>query len=155
MPESAPFRQQALPRTVTSADAHTPAPGRAWAKVRLIALRSVFWSYERGSWQYDIICLVILAFIFLTPASWFHDRPTLELNTLRHTQGIIEVGHAAGGWHYLVDARLVASLAPLKPTDAIREILARRLHRPFELKSVDPLRDSSHVILGYTVVLSR
>ena len=26
-----------------------------------------FWTYPRGSWQYDLICLVILAFVFLTP----------------------------------------------------------------------------------------
>ncbi len=153
MPESTSFREQALSPAVTSAG--VAAPRRAWAKVKVIAVRSVFWSYERGSWQYDIICLVILAFIFLTPASWFHDRPTLGLTTLRHTQGVIEVGRAADGWHYLLDARLVASFAPLKPEDAIRTILERRLHRPIELKSLTPLRDSNRVVLGYTVVLRR
>jgi hypothetical protein len=153
MPESAQFREQALPRAVAAEDLSVPR--RVWTKVKLVAARSVFWSYERGSWQYDIICLVILAFIFLTPASWFHDRPTLQLTTLRHSQGIIEVGHAPEGWRYLLDARLVASFAPLKPEDAIREILESRLRRPIKLKSVEPLRDSSNVILGYTVVLSR
>lgn len=29
------------------------------------------WNYERASWQWDVLCLVILAFIFLTPKSWF------------------------------------------------------------------------------------
>lgn len=28
-----------------------------------------FWTYPRGCWQYDLICIVILAFIFLTPPS--------------------------------------------------------------------------------------
>ncbi|PYV07888.1 MAG: hypothetical protein DMG23_14985 [Acidobacteria bacterium] len=32
-----------------------------WKKIKLVLVRSVFWSYERGSWQYDIICVVILA----------------------------------------------------------------------------------------------
>ena len=31
----------------------------------------VFWSYGRTSWQYDILCALILAFVFLTPKSWF------------------------------------------------------------------------------------
>jgi hypothetical protein len=31
----------------------------------------ILWSYERGSWQYDVLCLLILAFIFLTPSSLF------------------------------------------------------------------------------------
>ena len=30
-----------------------------------------FWSYGRSTWQYDILCALILAFIFLTPARWF------------------------------------------------------------------------------------
>lgn len=32
------------------------------------------WSYERGTLQYDIICALILAFIFLTPRSCFEAR---------------------------------------------------------------------------------
>ncbi len=39
----------------------------------LAALKNVLlWSYERGTWQYDVLCLLILAFIFLTPNSWFN-----------------------------------------------------------------------------------
>src|SRR5262245_42553095 len=32
-----------------------------------------YWSYERGSWQYDVMCVAILAFIFLIPAKIFDD----------------------------------------------------------------------------------
>ncbi|MGI9107628.1 MAG: hypothetical protein ACR2G4_15425 [Pyrinomonadaceae bacterium] len=32
-----------------------------------------FWSYGRTSWQYDVLCVLILAFIFLTPQSWFEN----------------------------------------------------------------------------------
>ena len=31
----------------------------------------LLWSYERGTWQYDVLCILILAFIFLTPSSLF------------------------------------------------------------------------------------
>jgi hypothetical protein len=37
--------------------------------------RFLLWSFERGSIQYDVICVVILAFIFVTPAIFFDDRP--------------------------------------------------------------------------------
>jgi hypothetical protein len=30
-----------------------------------------FWTYARNTWQWDILCVLILAFIFLTPKSWF------------------------------------------------------------------------------------
>lgn len=33
--------------------------------------RIVFWSYGRTTWQYDVLCALILAFIFLTPKGWF------------------------------------------------------------------------------------
>jgi len=36
-----------------------------------IIARSVFWRYQRGSWQYDILCGLILVFIFLIPKSVF------------------------------------------------------------------------------------
>ena len=33
--------------------------------------RALFWTYQRGSWQYDLLCLVIILFIFLTPGYVF------------------------------------------------------------------------------------
>ena len=30
-----------------------------------------FWNYERNTWQWDMLCVAILIFIFLTPKSWF------------------------------------------------------------------------------------
>ena len=31
----------------------------------------IFWSYGRTTWQYDVLCVLILAFVFLTPKGWF------------------------------------------------------------------------------------
>jgi hypothetical protein len=41
----------------------------------------VLWNYERGTWQYDVFCLLIIAFIFLTPKSWFEKREKLATRT--------------------------------------------------------------------------
>ena len=36
------------------------------------AARNIFfWEYPRTSWQWDVLCVLILVFIFLTPKSWF------------------------------------------------------------------------------------
>ena len=120
-----------------------------------VVTRSVFWSYERGGWQYDVIVIVILAFIFLTPRSWYDDRPTLQLTDLRHRQGFVEVGQGKDGWRYLVDSRLVESFVAQTPEAAIQEILRRRLNRPFKIQSIDLIRDKNNVVLGYTVVVSQ
>ena len=38
-----------------------------------ILKKTFFWGYERGSWQYDILCGLILAFIFFGPNYLFHS----------------------------------------------------------------------------------
>ena len=37
------------------------------------ARKAVFWTYPRTSWQWDVLCVLILVFIFLTPKSWFEN----------------------------------------------------------------------------------
>ena len=149
MAPSTEFHEPIFPRV----DDHQGRPTRAalWAKLKLVVTRAVFWSYERGSWQYDVIVGVILAFIFLTPARWFHDRPRLQLTDLRHVEGIVEVSHNKGTWVYQLDARLVDSLQPLTPLDATRKLLQQRVHPPFVIKSLKPIWGKNDVILGYTV----
>jgi hypothetical protein len=150
MAPSADFHEHALLHA-------QPQPGEApWGKVgskiKLVVTRTIFWAYERGTWQYDLIVLAILAFIFLSPRSWFNDRPTLQLTDLRHHQGIVEMGRVNKSVRYLVDARLVESLDQ-KPEDAIPVILKQYVPRPFTVKSIVAVRDRNQVILGYTVAV--
>ena len=131
---------------------HVSAPRMVGSKIKLVVTRSIFWAYERGSWQYDVICIVILAFIFLSPRSWFNDRPTLQLTDLRHQQGIVEMGRVNREVRYLLDARLVDTVDQ-KPEDAIPIILKQHLQKAFTVKSIDAVRDRHQVVLGYTVVV--
>ena len=32
-----------------------------------------FWTFERATWQYDVMVIVILAFVWLTPPDWLRD----------------------------------------------------------------------------------
>jgi len=153
MAQSTEIRNPTLPQT--QAGALGGGLERAWEKIKPGIRRTVFWTYERGTWQYDLMVLAILAFIFLSPRNWFNDRPTLELTDLRHQQGFVEMGHGKEGWRYLVDARLVESFAATKPEDAIQTILSRQLHQPFTIVSIDPITDKNKVVLGYTVLVSR
>lgn len=36
-----------------------------------IIKKSFLWSYARNTWQWDVLCVLILIFIFLSPKSWF------------------------------------------------------------------------------------
>src|SRR3989441_11102101 len=46
------------------------------------ARKIVFWNYSRTSWQWDVLCVLILAFIFLTPKSWFASNPPVQTATI-------------------------------------------------------------------------
>ena len=50
----------------------------AMNRARSILRNILLWTYGRGSWQYDLMCLVILAFIFLTPTSFFKENRSLH-----------------------------------------------------------------------------
>ena len=45
--------------------------------------RLILWSYSRETSVYVIFCLLIVAFIFLTPKSWFDKREKLATQTSR------------------------------------------------------------------------
>jgi len=43
----------------------------------------ILWKYERASPQWDVLCILCLAFIFLTPKVWFDKKETLATQTAR------------------------------------------------------------------------
>ena len=40
-------------------------------KLLNIVRKSFLWSYARNTWQWDVLCVLILIFIFLSPKTWF------------------------------------------------------------------------------------
>lgn len=69
------------------------------------------WNYERGTWQYDVFCLLIIAFIFLTPKAWFDKRERLATQTARlvvkaTVLPLDEKKNADGEVFYEIDTRL-------------------------------------------------
>jgi hypothetical protein len=45
----------------------------------LTTLKKIFfWNYARNTWQWDLLCVVILIFIFLTPKWWFSSGERVQ-----------------------------------------------------------------------------
>jgi len=124
-----------------------------WSKIKLVCLRSVFWTYKRGSWQYDIIVVVILAFIFLTPRSWYNPQPAPQFTGFLKNQGIIQVGRIKDYWSYILDVRLVKARAGQKTEDAVRDILSERLQHVVTVVSLDQILDKNKAVIGYAVLV--
>ncbi len=52
-------------------------------RVLLTILKKIFfWNYARNTWQWDVLCVLILVFIFLTPKKWFPEgeRPDAKVH---------------------------------------------------------------------------
>ncbi|MFS8084035.1 MAG: hypothetical protein ACMG6H_00225 [Acidobacteriota bacterium] len=49
------------------------------------ARKIAFWTYPRTSWQWDVLCVLILVFIFLTPKSWFANTAFQRTHTAQTT----------------------------------------------------------------------
>ncbi len=61
-------------------------------KSRPFTQRIFIWTYERGTLPYDIICILILAFIFFVPPSCFHKRQYASSQSLNQPSQISQPG---------------------------------------------------------------
>lgn len=116
--------------------------------------RTFFWSYERGSWQYDIAVIFIVLFVLATPARWFHDQPQVGLPA---SAAQVESLAVSGDTEtYRVDARV---LAPPERTPALQNDLHNALQkaRPdlsdgrFSIGKIEPIRDAEGNVIAYRV----
>jgi len=58
-------------------------------KSRRVARDVFFWKFQRGTLPYDILCGVILAFIFFVPRACFTPKP-------KHDPGVTQGQRGAG-----------------------------------------------------------
>jgi hypothetical protein len=120
--------------------------------------RIFFWSYERGSWQYDLAVIAILIFVLLTPGRWFHDQPTREVPA---SSAQVELVKETGNQQtYKVDARI---LTPPERMPQLQNELHRALQKAesslqngrFEITDVEAVRDAQGAVIAYQVALHK
>ena len=120
--------------------------------------RIFFWSYERGSWQYDLAVIAIVVFVLLTPSRWFHDQPTRAVPS---SAAQIELLNESGNRQiYKVDASI---LTPPEQMPQLQNELHRRLQKAqsslqngrFEITDVEAVRDAQGAVIAYQVTLHK
>jgi hypothetical protein len=116
--------------------------------------RVVFWSYERGTWQYDVAVILIVLFVLATPTRWFHDQPQVGVPA---TAGQVERLTSEGGSEvYRVDARV---LAPPERTPALSNDLHNAMQKAhpnlkdggFSIRKIEAIRDEHGNVIAYQV----
>jgi hypothetical protein len=119
-------------------------------------VRVVLWSYERGTWQYDLAVLGIVLFVLFSPLYIrYSDQPSIgpapssALVQLR----TVEAGQIAT---YRVDARLLAT--PIRTPELehdLHETVQKNVpdlnHGHFEILRIDPIRGEGGTVAYYDV----
>jgi hypothetical protein len=109
--------------------------------------RFIFWEYSRGSWQYDVIVGIILAFLFLTPRDWFRDQPRIP-----QASDITALRAADGGHQYLVNSEALANVAKDRQVETLTRLLrARSGNRHLIVTGIESVPDSEGELQVYIV----
>lgn len=116
--------------------------------------RTFFWSYERGTWQYDVAVILILVFVLLTPRFWFHDQPQVGMPA--NSDQVKLVSKVGATEIYQVDSR---TMAPPERTPALQNDLHNVLQRAlpelqdghFSIGRIEPQRDEKGNVVAYQV----
>jgi hypothetical protein len=106
--------------------------------------RLILWDYQRGVWQYDVICGAIVLFIFFSPREWFRDQPIIpyaaEITSLPAHQG------ESAFW---VKPDLVTAIPENKRLLEIGNILTARTRKRHVVTGIEPIYDSEQEVIGY------
>lgn len=90
------------------------------------------WSYPRTSWQWDVLCVLILVFIFLTPKSWFENGgPNAPLEVI------------------VLSADVVGAQPDTREIERRVRLMTGRAEA--QVTEVRPRRDSQGNVIGYEV----
>jgi len=124
------------------------SPRPSWLRRLGRTLRGfLLWQYERGTWQYDVMVALILAFVLLTPSRYFHDQPVYGV---RLSGDLVRLGANDLGVHYRVSAKLLASYHA-DPHKAAQEVLAANLGKPTTITRIQAVRDPGGGVAWYDV----
>jgi hypothetical protein len=119
-------------------------------------LRVVFWSYERGTWQYDVAVGAIVVFVLFSPfLIHYTDQPPVGPPP---SPAMIELRNVEPGQiqTYRVDARLLAS--PIRTPELEHDLHAtvqknvQDLNQGrFEIVRIEPIHGDGDTIAYYDV----
>jgi len=115
----------------------------------------IFWSYERGTIQYDVMVTIILLFVFLSPRLInFKDKP-VEHNP--HRTGVAVVPDGQGGLIYQIEATAVGQAVGNDDSVIRGELLQiiEPISGEVSITKVESVRDGSGRILSYKVWVAR
>lgn len=103
--------------------------------------RFILWDYPRASWQYDVVVLLIVVFIFFTPREWFKDQPRASSVVMLPIGGADEV--------FYIERQLLADLDESARLAKAGQLLKGKDGKKLNVQRVEPLYNSEKEIIGF------
>jgi len=119
----------------------------------------IFWSYERGSFHYDVMVTAILVFMFVSPHFINYNDKPVETVALHASEVLVkEAGTTSRGssrFMYQIRADDMGAVN----TDAERQAAILRIIEPISgevtLERYEPVRDAQGKIVAYNAWVLR
>lgn len=104
--------------------------------------RLIFWDFPRGSWQYDVVVVLILLFIFVTPRELFRDQP--------RAASVVLLSSEKGFDRVFIEAGLLNGLGDAARLQRTQELINQKTGKTHQVVRVEPIRDDAELeIKGY------
>jgi len=122
----------------------------------LVGIKNVLlWSYARGTWQYDALCLLIVLAVFLVPSRYFGDRDRAKEVDVIKLRGSNEAGGAGETYVEAVEADDLDEYLKGKnrtelsrtPKEAMRLYLSDKLERNVVIDKLEPFTASDGKVI--------
>ena len=118
----------------------------------------IFWSYERGSFHYDVMVTAILLFMFISPHFIDYNDKPVETVALHATEVLVkEAGTSGGSSRFMYQIR--ADDMGGAQTDDERRAAILRVIEPISgevaLQSYEPVYDAQHKVIAYNAWVLR
>ena len=106
--------------------------------------RFILWDFARGTWQYDVMVAVILAFIFLTPRELFRDQARIF-----SASNIAMLPADHGNNVFWIEPELLDGTLEPQRLSKIAEMLKSKTGKNQVVTRVETIYDSDKDVKGY------
>lgn len=111
--------------------------------------RHLLWTFDRGSFQWDILCLLILVFLFLIPRDTFQDVP--EFMKVSATETIHKTVDRNGTLIFTVKLDEPCFFDTDNTRKKAEAIIERDLGAPVTVSRIQPIRDRAGRLIAYAI----
>jgi hypothetical protein len=123
-----------------------------------ILRKYIFWTYERGSFHYDVMVTLILLFLFVSPRFIdFKDKPVREV-PLQHSEVLVKASRGSGHEAKFIYEIRVDDLRGAKTDAELRDAIltvVEPIAGDVTLQKYTPVVDTKSHIVAYDATILR